>query len=71
MKQELILLATKKGFTSKMFSDTEWKHSDREDIRYYLWMCELYKWIADNYIIGLKLSNSEMEGDLLKTLEIL
>ncbi len=71
MKQELILLATKKGFTSKMFSDTEWKHSDREDIRYYLWMCELYKWIDENSNIGLTLNNSEMEHNLLKTLEII
>lgn len=46
MKQELILLATKKGFTSKMFSDTEWKHSDREDIRYYLWLRELLAWLG-------------------------
>ena len=71
MKQELILLATKKGFTSKMFSDTEWKHSDREDIRYYLWMCELYKWLSDNFLTEKFFSNSEMESNLLEVLKII
>jgi hypothetical protein len=49
MKTKLIELATSKqiGFTSQMFTDTNWKHSLKEDLRYYLWMCELQKWCRE------------------------
>ena len=70
-KETLIKLAQDKGFKSQIFTDTEWLYSSKEDLRYYLWMCELYKWLADNYTIGLNLNNSEMEANLLKTLEII
>jgi hypothetical protein len=51
MKTKLIELATSKqiGFTSQMFTDTNWKHSLKEDLRYYLWMCELQKWCREEY----------------------
>ena len=55
MQTKLIELATSKqiGFTSQMFTDTNWKHSLKEDLRYYLWMCELQKWCREKYNINI------------------
>ena len=43
-KETLIKLAQDKGFKSQIFTDTEWLYSSKEDLRYYLWMCELELW---------------------------
>lgn len=45
----LVLLAKKIGFDSKFFSDQPWKFSEREPMRYQLWMEELKQWIMDNF----------------------
>lgn len=44
-KKTLIKLAHDKGFRSQIFTDTEWLYSSKEDLRYYLWMCELDLWV--------------------------
>lgn len=49
MKETLIKLAKEAGFHSEILSDEEWKHSNKEKLRYYMWMCELKQWVADNY----------------------
>lgn len=70
-KETLIKLAQDKGFKSQIFTDTEWLYSSKEDLRYYLWMCELYKWLSENFITGLQVSNSHIEDNLVKLLEVL
>lgn len=50
--KELIKLATDKGFKSELnemlFS---YATSENYDLRIYLWMCELQKWLRDEYNI--------------------
>lgn len=45
-KEKIKQLANKIGFESKMFAD-EFKFSNKEDLRYYLWLHELNKWVFD------------------------
>lgn len=45
-RQELIKLATDKGFTSKVIGKSVDNKSIEKDF-YYLWMCELQKWLRD------------------------
>lgn len=45
-RQELIKLATDKGFTSKVIGKSVDNKSTEKDF-YYLWMCELQKWLRD------------------------
>ena len=45
-KEELKKLARDIKFESKIFAD-EFGHSSKEPLRYYLWMCELQKWLRD------------------------
>ena len=47
MKKELIKLARHYGFSSKLLHQNAFEHSEKEKIRYYLWMCELQKWFKD------------------------
>lgn len=49
MNQKLVDLANKAGFKSAMFTDTEWKHSEKEDLRWYLWVCELRRWFMKEH----------------------
>ena len=44
MNQKLVELANRAGFKSAMFTDTKWEHSSKEDLRWYLWVCELRRW---------------------------
>lgn len=45
-KVVLMNLATKKGFTSRIFPIV-WNFNTKEDLRFYLWCCELHKWIKE------------------------
>jgi hypothetical protein len=45
----LVVLAKKLGFESKFFSDQPWKFSEREPMRYQLWLEELKQWLINNY----------------------
>ncbi len=51
-KQELIKLATDKGFTSKIIGKSVDNKSIEKDF-YYLWMCELQKWLRDTHNIDI------------------
>lgn len=47
-KEKLKKLASAAGFQSVIFAD-EFKYSNREPLRYKLWMFELHQWLKDNY----------------------
>lgn len=49
MNKELVKLAKSKGFEG--IFEKEWTHNSKEPIRYYLWMCELQKWLRDRKIL--------------------
>jgi len=53
-KQELIKLATDKGFISKAIGKSVDSKSIEKDF-YYLWMCELQKWLRDVHKIHVSL----------------
>lgn len=56
MKDKIInLLVTKNNKKEKMFnfspsiiSTAPWKHSSNEDIRYYMWLCQVQKWLIED-----------------------
>lgn len=48
-KEYLKKIAKTSGFQSVIFAD-EFKYSNREPLRYQLWMFELHQWLKDNYI---------------------
>lgn len=50
MKSKIKKLAKNVKFVSVMFAD-EFGFSNREPLRYYLWKCELIKWIKENHKI--------------------
>lgn len=54
MKNELIQLAAEKDFKSQFFHPEPLKYSDKEPTRYYLWMCELQKWLRDIHNIHVR-----------------
>ena len=50
------LLNTKNDKGEKMFNfspsiipTTPWKYSSDEDMRYYMWLCQVQKWLRDEY----------------------
>jgi len=45
----LVVSAKNLGFESKFFSDQPWKFSEREPMRYQLWLEELKQWIGDKF----------------------
>lgn len=49
-KQKLITLAEEVGFKSKFFSAQPYKYSHKEDMRWYMWMCELEAYLMDGDI---------------------
>lgn len=52
MKTKLIELAKEVGFGAVLMQNVIYKaYPDLEPIRYYLWMCELQKWIREAYNI--------------------
>lgn len=50
-KEQLKQLARDIKFESVMFAD-EFKYSKKEDLRYFLWMCELFLWLKNNDCTG-------------------
>ena len=60
-KKKIKELANKLGFKSNMFAD-EFKHSHRESLRYYLWICELQKWLIEKHKIRIFVTN-KVAGD--------
>ena len=65
-KASLKQLASKLGFQSVMFAD-EFQYSNREDLRYLLWMVELTKWIYETYPETKPLVISVTQPELLTT----
>jgi hypothetical protein len=64
MKKELIELAKEKGFESitsivYQIADVE---NDNPDLFYYLWCCELQKWLIEKYFIYVDISFLEQCG---------
>lgn len=55
MKEELILLAKKKEFESKMVSSFPWKYSTKEELRWSNWMNELQKWLREVHNIHISM----------------
>lgn len=57
MKEELISLAKEKGFMAILLRPIPYKEGTRwyslESIRYYVWMCELQKWLREKHEIYL------------------
>lgn len=49
MKEQIIQKAKQLGFVSKFFNDKPYKYSGKEDLRYYLWLCELSQWLQDKH----------------------
>lgn len=47
-KDKLKSLAKKCEFKSEIFAD-EFQHSNKEELRYYLWRCELIRWLLSKY----------------------
>jgi hypothetical protein len=47
MKEQLILLAKEKGFSSDIISDKPWKYSFNEGLRYLFFMTNLQKWLRE------------------------
>jgi len=66
MKTKLIELATSKqiGFNSQMFTDTNLKHGLKENLRYYLWMCELQKWCRDKHWMWIEVNFDSITYDV-------
>ena len=51
MKEKLISLAKEKGFVSNIIGKSVESVYSKKDF-YYLWMCELKKWLIKNYNIN-------------------
>lgn len=59
MKEKIIeLLSTKNekkerifDFSPSIVPTKPWKYSSQEKMRYYLWLCQLQKWIAEKYMV--------------------
>lgn len=49
MKDQIIQKAKQLGFVSKFFNDKPYKYSNKEDLRYYLWLSELSLWLQSEY----------------------
>lgn len=62
MKEELISLAKEKGFMAILLRPIPYKEGTRwhslESIRYYVWMCELQKWLREKYNIDIIITSA-------------
>lgn len=69
-KQNIIKLANNINFQSKLFA-IEFKNSNKENIRYYLWLRELELFLYDNFGLddkfgnNLNFNNQELEQKLI------
>lgn len=50
------------NFSPSIIPTTPWKHSSNEDMRYYLWLCQLQKWVREFYNWNIIIFNDD--GDL-------
>ena len=57
MKEELIKLAKEKGFISDIIGKSVEAEYSTKDF-YYLWMCELHKWIREVHNIHIEIKNN-------------
>jgi hypothetical protein len=66
IKIELVKLAKEKGFVSEFigsksyFPDKPWLMPEKEDFRWYLWMCELQKWLLKLYYIHITIDRDDL-----------
>jgi hypothetical protein len=70
IEQQKVLkaLAREIKFESVMFADV-FGHSTREPLRYYLWMCELNRWLSDKKCLSaFTLLNTVTDESLQSTL---
>ena len=70
-KNKLIQLSKDIKFESKMFP-LEFKHNSKEELRYYLWMCELMKWLMENYFVdgeSVNINPDSLEYDITEVIE--
>ena len=37
------------NFSPSIVPTTPWKYSSNENMRYYLWLCQIQKWLRDEY----------------------
>lgn len=58
IKENLITLAKEKGFVSEFLYPLPYRYSNKEEMRYYLWMCEIQKWIREKYSIDIILTSN-------------
>ena len=49
--EELIRKSENLGFVSRLFNENELK--GLKDVFYYLWLCELQKWLREEYSINI------------------
>ena len=49
MKEQLIALAKEKGFISEFMYPLPYRYSNKEEMRYYLYLCEIQKWLRDTH----------------------
>ena len=61
------------NFSPSIVPTTPWKYSTKEDMRYYLWLCQLQKWIREEYRIYIEILsyNDEEVGQTLWENEII
>lgn len=52
MKNSLIILANNIKFVSEILYNKPYKYNTKENLRYYLWMCELKLFIINKYSIN-------------------
>jgi len=55
MKEKIIARLKKLKFESKFFGSKPWKYSNKEDMRYQLWLEEVKQWLMDTYNIHLNI----------------
>ena len=59
MKEQLIILAKEKGFISEIIGKSVDSKYSKKDF-YYLWMCELQKWLRETYQINILICPSKL-----------
>lgn len=63
-KQIIIKLANNINFQSKLFA-IEFKNSNKENLRYYLWLRELELFLSDKFGNNLNFNKQELEQKLI------
>lgn len=58
MKEKLIKLSKEKNFNSDFLHNEPYKYNTKENLRYYLWLCELQKWLREKHKIFIMINDS-------------